>query len=272
MSSRAVWITVVVLALGLGAAGWYAFQRLRPAPIGATPVPAPAAVAEAPPAAASEPAIRYPVEPPASAAAASLEEGLAGLLGRADAQRFLRLDEVARRIVATVDNLARDQAPARLWPVQPAPGRFAPETRGERSLLSSANAQRYAPFVAMVAALDSARAVGVYRQFYPQLQQAYEAMGYPGRYFNDRVVAVIDHLLQAPDPAGEVALVLTEIKGPLQPQSPWLRYEFADRALEQRSAGQKMLLRMGPANAAALKAKLREVRALLVAPSAAASR
>lgn len=273
MSSRAVWITVVVLTLGLGAAGWYAYQKLRPVPVVAVPLPTPVAVAEPASVAASEPAIRYPVEPPAaaSAGASTLEEALAGLLGRADAQRFLRLDEVARRTVATVDNLAREQAPARLWPVQPTPGRFAPEARGERSVLSAANAQRYAPFVAMVSALDSARAVGVYRRFYPQLQQAYEAQGYPGRYFNDRVVAVIDHLLQTPDPAGEVDLVLTEVKGPLQAQSPWLRYEFADRSLEQRSAGQKMLLRIGTANAQVLKAKLREVRALLVAPSAAAA-
>lgn len=274
MSRTALWISALAMLLGLGLAGWYGYERYlkpRPAPVAAAP--APVAAAEPASAAASEPAIRYPVEPPASTAGvASLEEAAAALLGRADAQRFLRLDEAARRFVATVDNLAREQAPARLWPVQPTPGRFAPDTRGERSVLSAANARRYAPFVAMVSALDSARAVGLYRQFYPQLQQAYEAQGYPGRYFNDRVVAVIDHLLQTPDPSGEVALVLTDVKGPLQPQSPWLRYEFADRSLEQRSAGQKMLLRMGPANARALKAKLGELRALLVAPASAASR
>jgi hypothetical protein len=34
--------------------------------------------------------------------------------------------------------------------------------------------------------------------------------------------------------------------------------------LEDRSAGQKLLLRMGPANERALKAKLRELRAAVV--------
>ena len=36
-------------------------------------------------------------------------------------------------------------------------------------------------------------------------------------------------------------------------------YQFADPTLEERSAGQKFLIRMGPANAAAVKDKLREL-------------
>ena len=42
-------------------------------------------------------------------------------------------------------------------------------------------------------------------------------------------------------------------------------YTFADPALEGRSAGQKLLIRMGPANARIIKAKLREFRAEIVA-------
>ncbi|MGH8487811.1 MAG: DUF3014 domain-containing protein, partial [Gammaproteobacteria bacterium] len=38
-------------------------------------------------------------------------------------------------------------------------------------------------------------------------------------------------------------------------------YQFADPEVEKRSWGQKTLIRMGPANAAAVKAKLREIRA-----------
>jgi hypothetical protein len=37
-------------------------------------------------------------------------------------------------------------------------------------------------------------------------------------------------------------------------------YEYADPSLEQLSAGQKLLIRMGSENAAALKLKLRELR------------
>ncbi|HYL23657.1 MAG TPA: DUF3014 domain-containing protein [Burkholderiales bacterium] len=45
-------------------------------------------------------------------------------------------------------------------------------------------------------------------------------------------------------------------------------YEFADPDLETRSAGQKILLRMGPENAARVKAKLWEIRRELLAASA----
>jgi hypothetical protein len=37
-------------------------------------------------------------------------------------------------------------------------------------------------------------------------------------------------------------------------------YQFADPELEARSAGQKILIRMGSENAARIKAKLQEVR------------
>ncbi|HKC44456.1 MAG TPA: DUF3014 domain-containing protein, partial [Burkholderiales bacterium] len=68
-------------------------------------------------------------------------------------------------------------------------------------------------------------------------------------YFNDRLVEVIDHLLATPT-----------VTGPIKLARPWVLYEYADPALESRSAGQKALIRMGPENAARLKAKLREIR------------
>ncbi len=45
---------------------------------------------------------------------------------------------------------------------------------------------------------------------------------------------------------------------------PKVFWEYADPELEARSAGQKLLLRMGNENAAIVRAKLRELRALVV--------
>jgi hypothetical protein len=45
---------------------------------------------------------------------------------------------------------------------------------------------------------------------------------------------------------------------------PHILQEFADPALQSRSAGQKILLRIGNANATRVKAKLREIRAVLI--------
>jgi hypothetical protein len=68
-----------------------------------------------------------------------------------------------------------------------------------------------------------------------------------------------------------VELTLTEIKGPIPSQRPWVHYEFADPALERRSAGQKLLLRMGPVNQRRLMAKLADLRGQLVEASGSAS-
>jgi len=44
---------------------------------------------------------------------------------------------------------------------------------------------------------------------------------------------------------------------------PEAYYLFADKDLESLSAGQKILIRMGPENAARVKSKLTEIRAAL---------
>ena len=45
---------------------------------------------------------------------------------------------------------------------------------------------------------------------------------------------------------------------------PKVFYQFADPKLEDLSAGQKLMIRMGPANERALKAKLRDFRTELL--------
>ena len=148
----------------------------------------------------------------------------------------------------TVDNLPRKKAPQRMWPVKQTPGAFA-TTGGDTAYLAQENARRYEPFLKVMESVDTGKLVALYVRFYPLFQQAYRELGYPKGYFNDRLVEVIDHLLVTP-----------EVAGPIKLAKPWIMYEFADPALEARSAGQKTLIRMGPANAQRVKAKLREFR------------
>ncbi|OIQ76552.1 hypothetical protein GALL_417610 [mine drainage metagenome] len=49
---------------------------------------------------------------------------------------------------------------------------------------------------------------------------------------------------------------------------PKVLYQFADPKLEARSAGQKIMIRMGADNAAKVKAKLAEIRQELMARTA----
>ena len=63
----------------------------------------------------------------------------------------------------------------------------------------------------------------------------------------------------------DLLLATPEVAGPLELVRPNVMYQFADPTLEARPAGQKLLLRMGPDNAAAVKAKLKELRSLITA-------
>lgn len=174
-----------------------------------------------------------------------MRDQLAGLVGKqAFADHFIAAD-IVRRIVATVDNLPRETAPRRVMPLHAVPGAFMPDP---------ANYARYSPYVRVFDAIEPHDLVQAYVRAYPLFQSAYEELGYPGKYFNDRLLQAIDDLLDAPEPATPPELM-----------RPRVLYEFADPDLETRSAGQKMLLRMGRDNAARVKGKLREIRRELVA-------
>jgi len=270
--NRASWAAIAATALtvaGLGGLYWYQ-QKSRPLPMPEAATAAAPVAAPAPPPPASEPAIRHPLEATAAASAPGLPAidpanpwpGVINeLVGRANATRFVQSDDFARRLVVTVDNRSRPQAPPRLWPVQPTPGRFSVEGDGDARAVAPANPARYSPLIGVLASLDARRVAAAYTALYPRLQKTYEELGYPGKYFNDRAVDVIDHLLATPEPAEPVAITLLEVKGEVPSAQPWLRYEFADPALQELSSGQKMLLRVGSAHRATLKTKLRELRA-----------
>ena len=159
-------------------------------------------------------------------------------------------DGIIQRIVVTIDNLPLDRLAVERRPVKSTPGSLVVEERGEVVTLSAANHSRYTPFINVVRAADPAILSAAYFRFYPLFQQAYEEMGYNGKYFNDRVVEVIDHLLQTPD-----------VQEPIRLVQPNVFYEFEDADLEARSAGQKLLIRMGSENAGVIKQKLRDLRA-----------
>lgn len=206
-------------------------------------------------------------EPPVQSAgvAAALTE----LLGREAVLKFLETTDFPRRAVATLDNLGREHAPVAAWPVQPTPGRFQLENSGTAEVMAAQNAARYQPFVRFVGALDADATVRLYRRMYPLLQQTYREQGFGDRSLHQRLVQVIDLLLATPRPGRPPELVLTEVKGPIAPTQPWTRYEFADPKLQSLSAGQKILLRVGPENRRVLEAKLRELRAKLLEQGAA---
>jgi hypothetical protein len=248
-SSSPWWLWALMFVLLGAGAGYYFWQQdLALLPQEAAPLATPAP--EAPRGEVPQPAVRYPVPAAPEQAARSLptlensdammRESVSALVGRKAFEALVHPNEIVRRVVATVDNLPRETAPTRVMPLTPVPGAF---TTG------ADNAARYAPYVRVLQSLDARALVERYAASYPLFQRAYAELGFPDRQFNDRLVEAIDDLLAAPDLAGAPELA-----------RPKVLYEYADPDLEGRSAGQKIMMRMGAANAARVKEKLREIR------------
>ncbi len=288
VAERPVGLIVVVLLalLAAGFFGWRWWQQ-RQAESAATPqasvVAPPATPDDAPPAAPVAQGPQNRVEdiarpdealPPLADADDRVRAALDGLLGGKNVAAFLQVDGFVRRVVATVDNLPREHAPVPVWPARPTTGRFALSGEGVQRTVAPDNAARYTPFVRFAESVDPKQAATLYARLYPLFQQAYEDLGYPGKYFNDRLVAVVDHLLAAPEPQGPLAIRVVEVKGEVPSEKPWVRYEYADPRLESLSAGQKLMVRVGLDNERRLKARLREWRAELATaqPGAAKAR
>ena len=244
---RRLQLGLVAAAVLAAAGGLYYWQTQSPPAGPSTPAkPEPAASHVEHPLA---PVVGAPL-PPLADSDGPLGAAVAALLRAPALPDLFYPDRLARRWVATIDNLPREQVALDVRALRPPGGPLA--VRGEDATLAIApdNTARYARYMTLLAAVDPAQAAAMYRRFYPLLQEAYEELGYPGQYFNDRLVAVIDHLLATPDVGEPIKLV-----------HPSVMYKFADPKLESLSAGQKAMLRIGRENAAEVKSKLRAFRA-----------
>jgi Protein of unknown function (DUF3014) len=251
-------------AVVAGAIALYLYAH-RPK-VAATPASAPEVVSA--PAAmapvASAPLIQHPVPDSSAADSAPVptlnesdkpfHEALTSVPGAQALEKLLVPDNIIRDIVVTVDNLSKKKVAVDRRPVKPTSGSFLVVGTGDQIAINPENYARYQPFMEVVKSVDTQKLVQLYFHFYPLFQSAFDDLGYQNAYFNDHAVAQIDHLLATPDVTGPVALV-----------QPNVMYRYADPALEALSPGQKTLIRMGPANEALLKARLRELKAQLLA-------
>jgi len=271
-------IAIIVIVLGLAA--WYLYSVRQaavdeaPAPPvlvePAAPPPAPAEPPDEPAPVMPEPAIEPEAEQPALPSLADSDPAAVGtvseLIGAEQTEQYVVSEDVIPRLVATVDALSSRQVPGAIAAVQGPGGTFEatsdenPDTvvRDEAGdpipqfVMDPANYARYTPYVEMLEGVDTARLAAAYRDYQPLFDEAFRQLGYPEGDFGQRLSAVIDELLATPKVAEPVRLI-----------KPEAYYIFADEDLESLTAGQKTLIRMGPENAARVKAKLVEIRAAL---------
>ncbi|MCW8926657.1 MAG: DUF3014 domain-containing protein [Xanthomonadales bacterium] len=253
-------VPFLLLIILFAAAAWYSLVR-KPDPVHELPPPTllpatPSDIQQPVPEPGDQPA---DVEPqPVPEPLPMLNESdtevigaMAELTGANPLAVYLVKDQVISRMVATIDSLDARQVPLPANPVKHPEGKFLTTVSDDKTLLARENFDRYDAYISLLQVLDGESLLGFYTRYYPLLQQAWEENGGQGA-FNDRLLDVIDHLLATPEVEGDIYLV-----------KPEAVYLFEDPDLEALTAGQKILLRMGPGNMAVVKAKLAEIRDML---------
>ena len=198
--SDGMWrIVIFAGAAALIAASYFLWPQPEPPALAPTAAVAPAEPAAAPTLAPpAEPVIEHPIEavkPPEAPPPVALDDSdgaiaaaLGHLLGDDRLRKWFRGDAIVRRFVATVDNLSRPTVAMKVRSLRPVPGGFEVVRDGDAITVSAGNAARYAPYVQALERVDAKQLAGVYLRFYPLFQKAYEDLGYPTAYFNDRLV------------------------------------------------------------------------------------
>lgn len=172
--------------------------------------------------------------------------------------QWLVPQEQVRKWVLAIDLLADGKLPQRHRPISfSAPG-FQVETLidagaatipgDERYLAARVNSQRFNALIATLDDIDVRTAGRYYNAWLPMLEQAYGELGKKDR-FSERVVKAVDNILAAKTmPA----------KGVLK--QPHVLYEYESSKLEQYSALDKAMWRLGDANRVAVQTFAKELR------------
>lgn len=264
-TKSALVISGVALIL-LGFVNWYLFKQKSSDPKPEeivqpdfTPAPGPPRVE------ADKPTMHFPISPilnekTQAGALPSLQvsdtairNALADLFTKKTFLQFFYPSEIIRRIVVTVDNLPRETVSVQLIPLKPVGEQFLVKQDGNLQYIDPANFNRYTPYVDLIQNIDTKKVVAVYRYFYPLFQQQFKELGYPDGYFNDRLIEVMDYMINFQEATEPVQLIQKHVL-----------YQYADSDLEHMTAGGKFLTRLGHDNTGKLKQKLREIRAELV--------
>lgn len=181
-----------------------------------------------------------------------LRELAEGLSKRPELMRWLANDDLIRRCVAAVDNIAEGKDPRVHLDFLKPVGTFKVKEGSERVLVDPISYRRYDTFAGVFASLDTEGLARLYSEIKPLLDEADREISPPGSSFEQHLRTAIDELLAVPTPSGEVEV-----------RQKVVTWTYADPALEGLSQAQRHLLRMGPENISRIQAKLREIKTAL---------
>ena len=223
-------------------------------PLDFEPAPEPETV-EIDPDAEVEPMAEQPQSEPEPLPLDASDEGIRTSLSELaadDSVNSILVDEgLLQRFVVSVTNMANEELPNE-QPLKAPEQSFRVYKQAGKEWIDAASYKRYTPYVQMMENMDNESMLELYKNYQPQIQEKYSEIGDPDESFNNVAVQAINELLDTP-----------EVPVPVEVYSDSVAYKYADPQLENLSEPQKQLLRTGPDNMRRIKAKLREIKALL---------
>lgn len=233
-------IGAIALVLG-GIGGWWWSHRERPQP---DATPAVNATEEALPEAAPRREL-----PPLEQMDTFVRALASALSSHPTLARWLATDDLVEQMAVAIDRISRGQSPARqLSVLRPDDVMVVRGTRGQMTI-DPESYRRYDSIAAAVMSLNAKGVAEAYRTIEPRLDEAYRALGTSENTVDEALAVAIDVILATPDVQDPIRVV----------PGRGATYAFADPTLEALRPVQKQLILMGPANAAAIKERLREI-------------
>jgi Protein of unknown function (DUF3014) len=250
-----LWLLAVALLVAIGIAAYLGFVRRSGAPTTAPP-----AVAAAPPSDRPLGSDAAPiVVPPLAESDPVVRELVRQLSSHPSVAAWLATNGLIRNFTVSVENVADGATPARHLRVLRPRSAFTVRERGNNIYINPRSYERYDTIAAAVASIDPAGAARLYATLKPRIEEAHRELGGGATSFDRTLERAIVLLLETPVlPEGDVRLQ-AEVQG--------IGYGFNDPQLENLTAAQKQLLRMGPRNAATIQAALRAIAVALGIPA-----
>jgi len=249
-------LILAAILLGATTAALYVALTKRPAPISVPTAPASAAETERPRSLGGSP---EPIAvPPLNESDALVRRLVRALSDHPAVTAWVMTNGLIRNFTATVTNIANGTLPKeQLTALRPAaPFRVLENDR--RLYIDPQTYNRWNAIADAVGSIDPGNAAKVYATLKPRIEEAFGELGYPNRRFDQVLQQAIVTVLHTPVPDRPPEVKRNEDA---------FGYGFADTRLENLSAAQKVLLRMGPRNARIVKTKLRDIGLALGIPA-----
>ncbi|HEY2150572.1 MAG TPA: DUF3014 domain-containing protein [Vicinamibacterales bacterium] len=245
-----LWLAVIAVLLGIAGAGYIALHvppRLELAPM------APRAAAPSQEATTSLGGVGDPISLPPLDETDAVVRGLVRTLSSNPiVGKWLSTDGLIRNFTVVVANIAEGATPAKqlraLRPDTP----FDVTESGRTFYIDARSYHRYDTLAHAVDSIDPRGAARLYATLKPRIDDAYRDLGIQGRSLDQTLETAIVRLLETPVVDGRIRVTP---KG--------IGYRYADDRLEDLTAAQRQLLRMGPENMRLIQQSLRRIAAAL---------